>query len=207
MQRGDSWLSLSGRKIDLRHQDHVEKILISTECDVTKPVGKPKRNIRSAPPNGGTLNMQPGNRKFAWSGGRRYGNRFILNKLSQSLRGKSFASSFHGFDDSKAIDESLPYTIKTSIGKSLDPSMNNGNSSHGNEPRPLHDSAPPKFRPTSASLPRAIRSIVIKLPNSLTNTSQSNTSSFGNAPSNNAIQSNFPSRPSGRLENFKRAVT
>lgn len=111
----DNWLTLSGRKIKLKHQSHVVRALngkpeylptsksaLSVDnCFIGSNRKRPERNIKSAPLSQSTsATVGIKGRKWAWGNTRRTeGNNFVTHRVKKQLDRKKdvidFSASLH----------------------------------------------------------------------------------------------------------------
>ena len=205
------WLTLSGRKIQLKHQGHVERVLghsdiklIQPELEVTSRPLK-RRQTKSAPLRRSDDRFVPLQR-FAWSDG----NKFVLQKVSKSIRNRSpvnFTEPLHGFQSPNpdiditsrsedftsenpheqfAKDKTLERDKKQDFKQEEERQITVEKKIIVNviEEPPVSISIPTpplschsndSSRPSSSSMPRPVRSVVIKLPQTSVLTSPSST--------------------------------
>nr|XP_039273575.1 uncharacterized protein LOC120347598 [Styela clava] len=209
------WLTLSGRKIQLKRQDHVKQVLGHAEHLTNQPeqdfihFPRQKRTVRSAPPKASIKAMPV--KKLAWSDG----NKLVMTKVNRSFRNVRnpirFSASFPGFETPILIPGTEIKENESSA--RILPSPDNKFDQKEQQPSAITPTPPLSYhsnesasRPASGSMPRPVRSVVIKLPNTGILTSPSVTSP--NMTSPNMVTSNslnsLPVRPTIRLESLRK---
>lgn len=219
-----SWLALSGRQIQLKHQGHVERVLGHPERllghlepkNSETPTIKKKRNAKSAPPR---PNSSVPLQRFAWC----EGNKFVIQKVTKTFRNskspinlpdtiqgyhgyQSFSptlelrsAEIHSSDVTKPVSEEVSDISEMKKSVTVDVAKESTKPIATPNP-PLksqeHDAS---SRPSSGTMPHPVRSVVIKIPKSDTMTPPAPIMTPSRPMMPQRVANSFPLKPTVRF--------